>query len=295
MKNECILYEKIAQHPLHPKQHGFRNDRSTETALSNVVDYIEKYINNGDHVLAVFLDIQAAFDTISTDKIYRELMKQEVDSNLAKWYNYISHRNMYTTINGVTQAITTTTVFPPGGVCNAKFWIIPSNEAIEILNQRGVYGIGFADDCAALLGGNNLHQQMSRVQKAVTDIEEWGRQNGLIFNALKTKVVIFTRARLKDTEYPNRLIMGNNRIKFGNSVKHLGVMLDAKLSWAVNLDQNIVNLDQNIKKAKRTMFVLKQAICKKWGPKPAYMKWVYNSIVKKRLLPGEPKEEIIGI
>ena len=65
-------------------------------------------------------------------------------------------------------------------------------------------------------------------------------------NAVKTKVVLITRARLKDTEYPNRLIMGNNRIKFGNSVKYLGVMLDAKLSWAVNLDQKI-------KKAKRTM------------------------------------------
>ena len=73
--------------------------------------------------------------------------------------------------------------------------------------------------------------------------------------------------------------MGNNRIEFGNSVKYLGVMLDTKLCWAVNLDQII-------KKAKRTLFALKQAISKKWGPKPAYMKWVYNSIVKTRLLYG---------
>ena len=99
--------EKIAQYPIHPRQHGFRNDRSTETALSNVVNYIEKYINYGEHVLAVFLDIQAAFDTISTNKIYEERIKHGVDNNLAKWYyNYISHRNMYTTINGITQAIT---------------------------------------------------------------------------------------------------------------------------------------------------------------------------------------------
>ena len=118
-----------------------------------MVNYIEKYINDGEHVLAVFLDIQAAFDTISSDKIYRDLMKHEVVSNLAKWYyNYISHRNMYTTINGATQAITTTTGFPQGGVCSAKFWIIAFNKAIEILNQRGVYGTRFADNCAALLG-----------------------------------------------------------------------------------------------------------------------------------------------
>ena len=137
---------------------------------------------------------------------------------------------MYTTINGITQAITTTTGFPQGGVCSAKFWIIAFNQAIEMLNQRGVYGIGFADDCAASLGGNNLHQQMSRIQKVVTDIEEWGIQNGLVFKALKTEVVIFTRARLKDAEYSNRLLIGNNRIDFGQSVKYLRVMLDAKLS-----------------------------------------------------------------
>ena len=156
-------------------------------------------MNNRDHVLAVFLDIQAAFDTISTRKIYNELIKHEVDTDMAKWYyNYISHRNMYTKINGVTQAITTTTELSQGGVCSAKFWIIAFNEAIELLNQRGVNDVGFADNCAALLGGNNLHQQMSRVQKVVTDIEEWGRQNGLTFNALKTGVVVFTRARIKD-------------------------------------------------------------------------------------------------
>ena len=185
--------EKVVQYPIHPRQHGFRNDRSTETALSNVVNYIEKYINNGEHVLDVFLDIQAAFDTTSMAKIYEELIKHGVDNDLAKWYyNYISHRNMYTTINGISQAIATSTGFLQGGVCSAKFWIIAFNEAIEILNQRGVYGIGFADDCAALLGGNNLHQQMIRIQKLVTYIGDWDRQNGLVFNALKTEVVIFT-------------------------------------------------------------------------------------------------------
>lgn len=114
--------EKIAQKPLHARQHGLRNDRNTETALSNVVNYIEKYINNGEHVLAVFLDIQAAFDTISTDKICEELIKRDVDNDMAKWYyNYISHRNMYTTVNGVTSNITASTGFPQGGLCSAKF------------------------------------------------------------------------------------------------------------------------------------------------------------------------------
>ena len=54
----------IKKHPLHTNQHGFRTDRSTETAISEVANYIEKHIFYGKHVLATFLDIQAAFDTI---------------------------------------------------------------------------------------------------------------------------------------------------------------------------------------------------------------------------------------
>ena len=55
--------EALTEYPVHTYQHGFRTDRNTETAISGVVDYIERHIYNGKHVLAVFLDIQAAFDT----------------------------------------------------------------------------------------------------------------------------------------------------------------------------------------------------------------------------------------
>ena len=39
-------------------------------------------------------------------------------------------------------------------------------------------------------------------------------------------------------------------------------------------------------KAKLSLFPLKQAISKKWRPKPAYMKWAYNAIIKYGLLYG---------
>ena len=73
--------------------------------------------------------------------------------------------------------------------------------------------------------------------------------------------------------------MGNSRIDLSSCVKYLGIMLDSKLTW-------VVNPEEKRKKAKRTLFSLRQAISKKWGPKPAYMKWAYNSIVKTRSLYG---------
>ena len=53
----------LETHPVHKRQHRFRHDRNNEISLSNVVNCIEKFIYIKKHVIGVFLDIQAAFDT----------------------------------------------------------------------------------------------------------------------------------------------------------------------------------------------------------------------------------------
>ena len=257
-----------------------KNWKSTETSLSNVVNYIEKSIYNEQHVLGVFLDIQAAFDTIDPDKVRSSLLHHDGDPSLVNWYyNYIKHRNLHISIKGCNKVLSTDTGFSQGGVCSAKFWIIAFNEAIEILNTHGVHGNGFADDCVALIGGENLDQMMSRMQKLETKLEEWGRNYGLVFNPGKTEVILFSKAHKIERKAPNKLIVGLQRIEFTQQAKYLGVVLDNKLLWTKHIDQAT-------KKAKQFMFTLKKGVSKKWGPKPKYMKWAYTAIVQARLIYG---------
>ena len=134
------------------------------------------------------------------------------DPTVVKWYyNYITHRNLHIEVKGSEAKLSTNTGFPQGGVCSAKFWIVAFNEAIQILNTHGVYGNGFADDCVALIGGSNTEQMMSRMQKVVNKVEAWGKQIGLTFNALKTEVIMFSRATSIAKHLPNRLVLGNHR------------------------------------------------------------------------------------
>ena len=95
--------------------------------------------------------ILAAFDTICPKHIKASLLKHGADPDLAEFcYNYITHRHLTTTIGGYTHTITVGIGFPQGGVCSAKFLIIAFNEAIEIINEYGVTGQGFADDCGPM-------------------------------------------------------------------------------------------------------------------------------------------------
>ncbi len=61
------LLERLNIYPskLSPPQHGFRSNRSTLTALSSLTNFIETNNQRNQQTLAIFLDIQGAFDNIS--------------------------------------------------------------------------------------------------------------------------------------------------------------------------------------------------------------------------------------
>ena len=191
----------------------------------------------------------------------------------------ITHRILYIEINGVKLVITTGIGFPQGGVCSAKFWVIAYDDAVDILNEHRVFGQVFADDSVAMKGGKNLHQMMSRIQKVVTALETWGEKRGLKFNATKTVVIIFTKSRLKEKDYPNKLLVSNKQVEFSNNVKYLGVIFDSKLLWNEHFNSQI-------KKCKQYLFTFKKSVSKAWGPKPIYIRWVYIAIVVSSHSPG---------
>ena len=58
---------------VHSRQHGFRKNKSTESAISETTNYIEKHMANNEDVIGVFLDIQAAYYTITPSSIKEAL------------------------------------------------------------------------------------------------------------------------------------------------------------------------------------------------------------------------------
>ena len=122
--------------PISEHQQGFRRCRSTETAISNTVNYIEKFNKRNEQCLAVFLDIAAAFDTIKPVHIRKTLLDKEVDDKLVEWYyKYITERHLTLESDEYEIKTCVDTGFPQGGVCSAKFWIIAFDPAIQIINE----------------------------------------------------------------------------------------------------------------------------------------------------------------
>ena len=210
---------KINDNPIHCRQHGFRSDRSTETAISELTDYVESFILKKKFCLGVFLDIKGAFDNIKPECIHESLSKFGADVDMADWYlSYLRQRNLFLTLGGVTVARSIGIGFPQGGVASAKFWLIAFNEAVDIINSCGITGIAFADDCAAVYGGTNMGHMLRNMQIMLDRLVAWGKSKGLEFNSSKTVIIMFSRKR---STPPFKLDVDSKEVEFSECVLSL--------------------------------------------------------------------------
>ena len=263
--------------PISEHQQGFRRCRSTETAISNTVNYIEKFNKRNDHCLAVFLDITAAFDTITPLHIKQTLLNKEVDHNLVNWYyKYITKRHLTLKSDNYEIKTCVDTGFPQGGVCSAKFWIIAFDPAIQIINEGGLFGQGFADDCAALIGGEDLYDISIKMNTALDKLAKWGASCGLKFNPSKT-VLLHFKHNAKRRQSKPEIQMNGQTIMPSKHTRYLGVRIDDELSWKHHISTKI-------DKCRNLLAIISANVRHTYGPKPKLVRWAYTGVIRPKLL-----------
>jgi hypothetical protein len=107
----------LTKYPIHAQQHGFRSDRSTESAISYMTNYIESFVLRKQSCVGVFLDIRSAFDSITPKQIKTQLLAHGGDEKLVNWYNgYIEQRDLFFEIQNARISVSTGIGFPQGGL-----------------------------------------------------------------------------------------------------------------------------------------------------------------------------------
>ena len=81
------IYSFVVEHNLlHPSQHGFRQKRSTQSALLNVVDQWLENMDNSEITGVVFLDLAKAFDTVKHSLVLDNLQNIRVKNLELEWF-----------------------------------------------------------------------------------------------------------------------------------------------------------------------------------------------------------------
>src|SRR5690606_27437242 len=81
-------------------QFGFRKNRCTEDAVVSLTDFVLTQLDKKKHVLAVYLDIRKAFDSVSHSKLLIKLNKMGILGSAANLLDsYLTNRKQIVKIN----------------------------------------------------------------------------------------------------------------------------------------------------------------------------------------------------
>jgi ribonuclease HI len=270
--------EYLKDNKINHNQHAFRKGSSCDSALSSMVNKIEKSIFRGQYALGIFLDISGAFDNLDPGAAIRGMKKKGIPKLITNWFGqYLNNRYINTNINGIKARRKLTKGTPQGGVLSPVIWNLAFDELLDIFNTGPVKVVGFADDAALLITGPDPHTLADLGQTAVNKAVDWGKANGLTFGAAKTITVLF-RGSGKIT-LPRPLRIDGQTIDYSDTVKYLGITLDNKLTFSYHINEKI-------RKAKGLLMKIKLAIGQLWGPSPALMRWTYTGIIRPMLSYG---------
>ena len=89
----CVT-KHLVQNILFSGQHGFRNDHSCETALHELISYLNENRNKRAISLLLFIDFRKAFDLVDSQKLIRKLFHYGFSNSALKLIiNYFSGRH----------------------------------------------------------------------------------------------------------------------------------------------------------------------------------------------------------
>ena len=150
---------------LHHNQHAYQAGKSVETALHQLMVWMEKVLDLQETALGVFLDIEKAFNNTSYDSMCAALFKHWVDYTIIQWIRATleGHRAVVT-LDGSSKSVAVFRGCKQGGVLSPPLWCLVVDDLIARHNEGGIYTQGHGDDICLLLVGKFPNTLLGLIQ-----------------------------------------------------------------------------------------------------------------------------------
>ena len=262
---------------LPPYQSGFRVGRSTLDNLTLLTSDIKEALTSKQYCIAIFLDIQKAFDTVWHHGLLEILKSMGLTGNLPYFLQqFIKDRQIQVRVNGTLSALhTVPTGVPQGSILSPTLFNLMVSKLFPA--NQGVHYSLYADDAAFWLVTPSLAAGLRTMQQVLDELAQWSHLSGLLFSPNKTKAMIFTNSR---KPMPHPLSLNGQEIDYVTSHKFLGLTLDKRLTW----QKHISNL---IDKCQSDIRLLQTLSHTKWGANLSVLRKLYLAILRPKLEYGD--------
>ncbi|GBM14706.1 putative RNA-directed DNA polymerase from transposon X-element [Araneus ventricosus] len=275
MINRRLVYYLEANKYLHPFQSGFRKGRSTIDNLLALETDIRLSFLQRKHLVAIFFDIEKAYDRTWRYGILKDLHDLGLRGNLPIFIkNFLQLRKFRVKVESeFSDFFIQEEGVPQGSVLSVTLFILKINNILKQL-PTSVRGYLYVDDLYISCTGTNMNFIQRQLQTAVNNITQWCNSNGFTISTCKTAGVHFCRKRNLHLD-PEIKLYGED-IKFVNEIRFLGVIFDKKLSF-------LPHVKQLRKKCESALNILKVLSTTAWGADRVSMLKIYRATVLSKL------------
>ena len=248
-------------HKLFPEsQHGFRGKRSTFSAVASMH---EKWLENQEkkeNQSLTFLDLSAAFDTLSKEIFCEKMKMYGFDEKSVKWFcSYLTGRSQRVMIGStISEPVTLTVGSPQGAILSPTIFILLVSD-IELWTEATV--CGYADDTSCTDSDKNINAIKPKCEESVRGLLDYMAVNRLSANHDKTHILV---VRCGKNE-PEKLTfqVGEKQIVERAHEKLLGMWVSNDLKWAHHLSVLERKLNHRLFTLRRIEQVVPRSLLKK--------------------------------
>ena len=232
------LQEHIDNNDLNIKEeYGYKQSHSTELLLTWVTDNLLKACDKKMASVVLLLDLSAAFDTVDHEKLLTILEVEIGITGVAlKWFReFLTNRTQKVKIGDAYSEIAQLLYgVIQGSILGPRLFNIYIRSVYRSVETTKFEIVGFADD----------HQLIKKfiIQLKVTSlgedirncldvIGEWMNEHFLCLNQKKTKNLVVAPPSIKEKIIIGGVHLKESCIRFVDSVKNLGVIIDSLLTF----------------------------------------------------------------
>ena len=190
--------------------------------------------------MSLFLDAEAAFDKAWHDAIRYKLHKTyKVPNRLTRLISsFLSGRRLFVNVeNATSREIIMLAGTPQGSALSPLLYLILVNDMPESITKYASLS-QFADDTGLWTSAYTFQGCLSKLQKAVNELETWCRKWRMKLNGSKSNLMVSTKLRESPSEDVSIQIF-NDIVRPVTSAKFLGVTYDENMSMNEHVDNAI--------------------------------------------------------
>lgn len=217
------------------QQHGFRQGRSTETALLTQKELIIRNIEENKITLGIFIDYSKAFDYLDHNILLSKLSDYGIRGvTHTLLLSYLSDRKQRVAIeNCVSEYKSVLHGVPQGSVLGPLLFNVYVNDIVKTSSDASF--VLYADDTSLFVSGSNSEEVFTKAQVELQRLYTWSKSNGLKINSNKSKAILF-RAKNKEAQIHAELLLGGMPISIVEQHKILGVTFSADMTWTCHVE-----------------------------------------------------------